>query len=130
MGSANQTVGDYQSGSVVVMRSWARTNSDTLVRYIKAIVGGYRWLLDPANKDALITLLAERLKLSPDDAAKCYAVVTDPVDGFAKDGMFSMQGFENVLKLRAEIEGDWGGHPPAPEKYIDLSYYNTAIAQL
>jgi hypothetical protein len=38
--------------------------------------------------------------------------------------------FKNVLKLRAEIEGQWGGKPPAPDKYIDLSYYNKALAGL
>jgi ABC-type nitrate/sulfonate/bicarbonate transport system substrate-binding protein len=130
MGSATKAVGAYQSGSVVVMRSWAKANSDTLVRYIKAIVEGYRWVLDPANKDAAIALLTDRLKLSGDDGAKCYAAVTDPVDGFAEDAKFSMQGFENVLKLRAEIEGEWGGHPPAPDRYIDLSYYNKAVASL
>lgn len=130
LGSATKAVGPYQSGSVVVMRSWAKSNSDVLIRYIKAIVEGRRWMLDPANKDGAIALLADRLKLSNDVAAKCYAVVTDPVDGFAKDAKFNMEGFENVLKLRAEIEGDWGGHPPSPEKYIDLSYYNTAVASL
>jgi ABC-type nitrate/sulfonate/bicarbonate transport system substrate-binding protein len=128
MGSATTAVGDYQSGSVVVMRSWAKANSDVLVRYLKAIIEGRRWVLDAANKDAAVQLLMDRLKLSRDFAAKSYAVVTNPADGFAKDGKFDMQGFKNVLTLRAEIEGEWGGTPPAPDKYIDLSYYNTAIA--
>ena len=39
-----------------------------------------------------------------------------------------MEGFKNVLKLRAEIEGQWAGNPPPPEKYVDLSYYNRAVA--
>jgi ABC-type nitrate/sulfonate/bicarbonate transport system substrate-binding protein len=130
MGSATKGVGAYQSGCIVVMRPWAKANSDVLVRYLKAIVGGYRWLLDPANKSAAIALMKDRLKLSEDDAAKTYAVVTDPADGFAKDGKFDLDGFKNVLKLRAEIEGQWGGTPPAPDKYIDLSYYNKAVAGL
>jgi hypothetical protein len=29
-----------------------------------------------------------------------------------------------VLRLRAEFEG---GMPPAPEKYLDLSYYQRAL---
>ena len=33
-------------------------------------------------------------------------------------------------KLRAEIEGQWGGKPPSPEKYIDLSYYDRAMADI
>jgi ABC-type nitrate/sulfonate/bicarbonate transport system substrate-binding protein len=130
MGSATSGVGAYQSGCIVVMRPWAKANSDTLVRYLQAIVEGYRWLLNPFNKSAAMALMADKLKLSADVAAKSYAVVTNPVDGFAKDGKFDLEGFKNVLKLRAEIEGQWGGTPPAPGKYIDLSYYDKAIAAL
>ncbi|MGH6671918.1 MAG: ABC transporter substrate-binding protein [Xanthobacteraceae bacterium] len=130
MGSANKSIGAYQSGCIVVMRSWAKANRETLVRYLKAIVEGYRWFLDPANKEAATALLADRLKLSRDEAVKCYAIATDPVDGFARNGKFSIPGFENVLRLRAEIEGDWGGKAPPPSKYIDLSYYDEAIKQL
>jgi hypothetical protein len=50
--------------------------------------------------------------------------------GFAKDAAFDLEGFKNVLKLRAEVEGSWGGHPPAPEKYYDPAYYNAALAKL
>jgi hypothetical protein len=35
-----------------------------------------------------------------------------------------------VLKLRAEVEGQWGGHPPSPEKYYDPAYYNRALSML
>jgi ABC-type nitrate/sulfonate/bicarbonate transport system substrate-binding protein len=130
MGSATSGVGAYQSGCIVVMRPWAKVNSDTLISYLKAIVEGYRWLLNPANKSAAMALLADKLKLPADVAAKSYSVVTDPAEGFAKDGKFDLQGFKNVLKLRAEIEGQWGGTPPALGKYIDLSYYDKAIAVL
>jgi len=36
----------------------------------------------------------------------------------------------NVLKLRAEIEEQCGGSPPAPEKYFDLTCYKKAMAGL
>ena len=38
-----------------------------------------------------------------------------------------MEGFRNVLALRAEMEGQWGGRAPAPDKYLDLSYYERAF---
>jgi ABC-type nitrate/sulfonate/bicarbonate transport system substrate-binding protein len=130
LGSAMKDVGAYQSGCIVVMRAWARANSDTLIAYLKAIIGGYRWLLDPNKKSDVIALMMQRLKLSKDFAEKSYAIITNPVDGFAKDGGFDLQGLKNVLKLRAEIEGQWGGTPPPPDKYIDLSYYDKALASL
>ena len=101
----------------------AKANSDTLVRYIKAIVEGRRWLLHSANKAEAIQVLVDRLKLSPEIAARCYAIVTHPTTGMAKDAKFDMPGFHNVLKLRAEIEGQWDGKPPPPDRY--LSYYGT-----
>lgn len=130
IGSAIKSIGAYQANCVAVMHPWAKANSDTLVRYLKALIEARRWLLDPANKSAAIALLIERVKIPAPVAAKAYAAITDPVDGFAKDAKFDMPGFENVLKLRAEIEGQWGGHPPAPGKYVDLSYYDRAIASL
>jgi ABC-type nitrate/sulfonate/bicarbonate transport system substrate-binding protein len=130
LGSATKAIGPYQAGSVVVMREWAKANSDTLVRYLRAIIEGRRWVLDPANKTAAIELLVDRAKLSPEIAARAYAYVTDPQDGFNRDAQFDMDGFKNVLNLRAEIEHAWGGQAPQPDKYFDLSYYNKAIAGL
>jgi ABC-type nitrate/sulfonate/bicarbonate transport system substrate-binding protein len=130
MGSAAAAIGAYQAVGAVVLRSWAQANGNTLVRYIRAIVEGGRWVRDPANQAEATQLLVERLQLPPDIAAKSYALATDPVDGMARDAKFDMDGFRNVLKLRAEIEGQWGGTPPAPEKYLDLSYHSKALAGL
>jgi ABC-type nitrate/sulfonate/bicarbonate transport system substrate-binding protein len=125
-----RSVGAYQSDSVVVMREWANGNRDSLVRYIKAVVEGRRWILDPANKAEATRLLADKANVPLDMAAKSYAMLSEPDGGYARDAKFDMQGFQNVLKLCAELEGQWGGNPPPPEKYIDPSYYEKAIASL
>jgi NitT/TauT family transport system substrate-binding protein len=130
LGSATKSIGAYQAGSVVVMREWAKANSDTLVRYLRAIIEGRRWLLDPVNKAEAIQLAVDQVRLPPEVAARAYAYVTEPSEGFNKDAQFDMEGFKNVLKLRAEIEGQWDDNAPAPDKYFDLSYYNKAIAGL
>ena len=41
----------------------------------------------------------------------------------------AMEGFARVLAIRAEMEGMWGGTPPAIERYVDLSAYEQARAQ-
>jgi ABC-type nitrate/sulfonate/bicarbonate transport system substrate-binding protein len=130
MGAAYQSIGSYQSDCAVVMRPWAQANSESVIAYIKAIVRGRRWILDPANKQEAIQLLADKTRAPLETAAKSYAVVTDPKSGMAKDAKFDMPGFRNVLKLRAEIEGQWGGNPPPPEKYLDLSYHDKALASI
>ena len=128
LGSAVDVVGAYQAGSAWVMRAWGRENADTLVKYVQAHVEGLRFAL--ANKSESVALLSERLKLPPDVAARAYEFGLDPANGFAKDAKFNVDGFRNVLKLRAEMLGTWGGKPPAPEKYLDFSYYERALAGL
>src|SRR5207248_2265065 len=118
MGSAAKAIGSYQSDGTFVMREWARANSGTLVNYIRAYVEGRRWVLDPVNREQAIQLLVDRLKLTPQVAAQSYAVATDPAEPIARDARFDMGGFKNVLRLRAEIEGQWGGTAPAPDKYL------------
>jgi len=69
-------------------------------------------------------LLSERLKLPADVAQSAYESTKSDFD---HEGAINMDGVKNVLKLRAEFEG---GIPAAPEKYLDLSYYQKALAGL
>jgi ABC-type nitrate/sulfonate/bicarbonate transport system substrate-binding protein len=127
LGAAATLIGAYQATGGAVLRSWAKGNPDVLARYLQAYVEGLRWALDPRNKDAAIKLFADNLKLPPEIAAATYAVAADPAAGMARDAGFDLEGFKNVLKLRA----DWtGAAPGAPDKYLDLSYYQKALAGL
>jgi len=130
LGSAVAVTGPYQAGAAWALRQWAQTNSDTLVKYIQAHVEGLRWALDPSNKAKATSILAERLRLNNDVAARAYEMGLKPESGFAKDAKFNIEGFRNVLTLRADVLGTWGGPPPAPEKYLDMSYYERALAGL
>jgi len=130
MGRAVDLIGPYQASGTFVLRTWAKANADMLERYIAGLIEGYRWAALPGNKEAATRILAERLKVAPEVAARTWELMTDPKFGLARDARFDMQGFRNVLALRAEIEGSWGGKPPAPERYVDLSYYENALKKI
>ena len=130
MGRAVDLIGPYQANGTFVLRKWAGANRDMLERYIAGIIEGTRWVMSPANKDAAAAMLAERLKVSREVAAQSWELMTDPKFGIAPDARFDMAGFKNVLALRAEIEGSWGGKAPAPERYVDLSYYQNALKRV
>lgn len=126
LGRAVELIGPYQATGAFVMRKWAASNAELMERYLAAHIEATRWTVAPANKDAGVKMLAERFKLQPDVATRTWELLTDPKFGLAPDAQFNMAGFRNVLALRAEIEGSWGGTPPAPERYVDLSYYERA----
>jgi len=125
-GSAVDLLGPYQAGGAFVMRKWARANGGLLERYIAAYIESVRAATDPANRARVIASIAARLKQDPRVAERTYEALTGK-HGLAPDAKFDMEGFKAVLALRAEIEGQWGGHAPAPDKYIDLGYYDRAL---
>ena len=65
--------------------------------------------------------------LSQSLATRSYDLMIEPGFGFNPDAKLSAEGFENVLKLRQEVEG---GPAPNPAKYLDLSYYDGALRRL
>jgi ABC-type nitrate/sulfonate/bicarbonate transport system substrate-binding protein len=129
LGTQFSFIGPYQAQGAFVMRRWAAANAGVLERYLAAVIEGQRYAMDPANRAEMVKLLADRFKLSQAVAEGSYQALMTPGSGLAPDGRFNMEGFRTVLALRAEIEGMWGGVPPAPDKYLDLSYYERALRQ-
>lgn len=130
LGSTQELIGPYQGVGAFVRRQWAREHADSLVRYLTAYVEAQRWLLAPANKQQVIELLMKESGLPASVAAETYALSMEGQGGHEQDARFDLNGFKNVLKLRAEVEGQWGGRAPAAEKYYDLSYYQEALSKL
>jgi NitT/TauT family transport system substrate-binding protein len=127
LGRTIDLLGPYQAGGVFAMRSWAKAHPEVLERYIAAYIEALRWVRDPANRAESVALLVEKLKISATEAERTYQMLVDPGSGFTPDARFDFEGFKNALALRAEIEG---GSPAAPERYIDLGYYDRAITRV
>lgn len=128
LGSAVEALGPYQGTGSFVLRKWAAANSDVLVRYLQAYIEGLRWGVDPKNQAEAAKLYVGALKLNEAMAARTLAVAAHPTDGLTRDARLDLEGFRNVLALRATVMKQ--GAPPAPEKYLDGSYYAKALAGL
>ena len=126
LGTVPKDIGRYQSTGTFVMRKWAKEHEGVLVRYIAANIEAQRWLMDPANRDKVVAMLGGP-RQAPEVASATYDRQMNQLNGWTKNAKFDVEGFKNVLKLRAEVEGSWGGKPPAPEKFYDASYFQKAL---
>lgn len=130
LGTVQELIGPYQAAGFFTKRQWAKEHGDVLVPLLAAVIEAQRWLMNPANKSQVIDLLVNQNHLAPEIAAETYESSFTKPGGFEKDARLDPKGFENVLKLRAEIEGSWGGHAPSPDKYYDPIYYEAALSRL
>jgi ABC-type nitrate/sulfonate/bicarbonate transport system substrate-binding protein len=130
LGSVQDLIGPYQAAGYFTQRKWAQQNRDALEKYLAACIEAQRWLVAPTNKQQVIELMMRESHLAPDVAADTYELSMTRPGGYEKDAALDLDGFKNVLKLRADVEGQWGGNPPPPDKYYDSSYYQAALLKL
>ena len=127
LGGAVEAVGPYQGPGTWARRDWAAAHADVLVRYLQSTIEGLRWSREPSSRTAAATILARHLKIEQTLAEAAVERALAPSSGLAIDSRLDLDGFRNTLKLRAEMTG--GALQPA-EKYLDLSYYERALAGL
>ncbi len=120
---------DYARNIVAARRDWAEENSDLLIRYARAMIRASRWLQDPENREAAITLIATATESSCAEAEQDYEAAVDPRVGFVPGLRIERSGIRRIIELR-EVIGEMTAPLPSPEKYIDERYYNEAIRSL
>ena len=128
LGSQFSFLGPYQATGAFVMRAWGAANAEGLVRYLAALIEGQRFVMNPVHRTEVIALLSSSFKLNQAVADGTYLALLTPGAGLAPDARLSREGFAAVLAIRAEMEGMWGGVPPAQDKYLDLKPFERAIA--
>jgi ABC-type nitrate/sulfonate/bicarbonate transport system substrate-binding protein len=127
LGGLVDLLGPYQAAGAFVMRAWARDNADALTRYLAAYVQALRWIRDRRNRTEAVDLLVKNLKLDRKIAERTYDLLVVPASGFTPDARFDVDGFRNMLALRAEIARTPETEAAPPERYVDLHYYEEAM---
>lgn len=116
----------YQGGSFAARRAWASANPAALRGFIRGYLAGLAWTLDPENKaDATAILLANMPEIKPPVASAVMASLLSPRSGLTPEAAMLMDGVDTVLDLRSRYGG--GAKLSDPSKYIDLSYYTSAL---
>jgi len=127
-------VPQYVSGLLFTTRGWAQKNRDTLVALIKTVVATGEWLGNPANKDAVLSLLAKteyraRTPMGDAYARRFYADFIE-----AKRIAFGGYADEAAFRANLDIMADQGylkkaTFPPL-DQMVDYGYLNQARREL
>lgn len=120
---------NYQGGVFAARRDWAAENRDALIGFMAGYLDALDWVLAPDNRDeATAILLTNMPAIKPEAAGRVMDKLLSPVTGLTPAGMLDMDGVRTVLDLRRRY-GPGGAALDDPSRYIDLSYYNEALAR-
>ena len=129
LGRAIDLGGMYQASGLFAMQDWLdeEPNRSKLVRFMAAWIKGLRWAMDTSNEQDVLKVLMDKLGISNAVAKQTYMSLLEPGFGLTPDAKFSVGGFENVLRIRDEIEGSG---PFNADSYYDLQYYDESLKLL
>jgi ABC-type nitrate/sulfonate/bicarbonate transport system substrate-binding protein len=122
----DQIIPCYQATGGAAKRSWAETNRDLLVRYIRAYIEATQWCFESKNRTQCIELLGKRERIEGESAENTLDALVDPAYGIYPRAELNLPGVAAVLELRAEM-GNLNRPLPPVEKYIDISFYRQAV---
>jgi NitT/TauT family transport system substrate-binding protein len=92
----------WQHSSLITTRSFIEANPRAVEGVVRAIIDGFVFTLDPANKERVKQSIAKHLRLEkPDELEEAYK---EGIENLASNPVPSLDGGATVLKLMAELE--------------------------
>lgn len=122
LGSTNDLsgLGRMQGIGAFTVRSWANDHADLLEHYIAAFIVAQRWMMDPANKQAVIDAMMKESHMPQDIAEQTYTLALK--NAWTPDARFDEKGFRNVLTLDAG-----NAAPASASRYYEPIWYRRGL---
>jgi ABC-type nitrate/sulfonate/bicarbonate transport system substrate-binding protein len=110
----------------MVRRAWGQAHKELLTRYVRAMAASFRFINDPANRDATVDIIVALTGTPADVARQVLAPYLEPDKHvLPRQGEISLKGFAEVLALMGE-GGVIATPVPAAERFVDLQYLKAA----
>ena len=115
---------------VIANGAWLKSNQADLVAWLRAVVRGFDYAVDPKNRDEVIALLAKEFKTEPEpiaaDMKQLYVDQKFIVSWELVPAEKSMQGVIEILNAIGQVPTPI----PPSSKYFDLAALKQAIADV
>ena len=110
----------------VLDRAWAAAHSDVVTKYVRATAAAFRFIHDPANRDAVITAAVQQTGQSEPRARQMLEYIWEPKNNaLPRAGEIDMNGLAAMIALLGEF-GILKAPLPPPERFVDLAYLKAA----
>jgi ABC-type nitrate/sulfonate/bicarbonate transport system substrate-binding protein len=126
IGKVTDVFPNYLLSTFSVRREWAEAHREEVVRFLRALLKARKWLDE--NKQEGAEFLAKDLDMKPALARKGLDYYLDQ-RAWDPNLRIDLDGLKTVIEVYAE-QAEMKGALPNPEKYVDVSYLESAVATL
>jgi ABC-type nitrate/sulfonate/bicarbonate transport system substrate-binding protein len=127
LGDMTDVIGAYQGSAFVVRRSWAKEHEPEVLAFIRAQVAATDYVF--ADKAGALAVMKKNIKgMSDAELESAYNEMVTSKGGLNKGAKINMDGAKMLLTLRNELSGS-DKKLTDPSKYVDMSYYEKAMAK-
>jgi ABC-type nitrate/sulfonate/bicarbonate transport system substrate-binding protein len=126
LGVSNDAVPDFLYTVTAVRKSWAEKNTEAVLRYIRGLAATFKFIRDPANRQAVIKTIVETTDTPADIAQQTLALFFEPERNvLPKQGEINVKGLAQVIAFMGQAGTVKPPLPPA-ERFVDLQYLRLA----
>ena len=129
LGVSTDAVAAFQFQVIAARRTWAQTNKDAVVGFVRGLAAAFRFIHDPANRGEVAMAIVELTGLSDQIARQTLALYFEPDRGVVpKQAEIDLKGLAQVIAFMGD-GGTINPPLPQPERFVDLQYLRAAGAQ-
>ncbi|MEA2993855.1 MAG: hypothetical protein QOD40_2775 [Alphaproteobacteria bacterium] len=127
LGDMTDAIGAYQGSAFVVRRAWAKEHEPEVLAFIRAQVAATDYVF--ADKAGALAVMKKNIKgMSDAELESAYTEMVTSKGGLNKGAKINVDGAKMLLTLRNELSGS-DKKLTDPSKYVDMSYYEKAMAK-
>ncbi len=129
LGVSTEAVSAFQFEVIAARRDFAHQHADAMTRFVRALADAFRYIRDPARRDAVAKAIVALTGSSDDIARQTLALYFDPDRGvLPRHAEIDLKGLAQVIAFMGQA-GTIKTPLPAPEQFVDLQYLRAAGAQ-
>ena len=129
LGFSNDAVPEYLYTVTAARRSWAESNREIVVRYVRALGASFAMIRDPGKREAVVAAIVDTTGVSPAIAEKVLQLYAQPGrKALPLRGEIDPRGIAQVISFMAEA-GQINAPLPPAERFVDLRYLKEAGRQ-
>lgn len=129
LGLSTEAVPEFVYTVTAARRSWAESNKDAVVRFVRGLGAAFKFIRDPSRRNDVVRTVVETTGFAEANARLTLSLFFEPERNvLPRQGEIDLKGFATAIAFLGEA-GVLKAPLPNAERFVDLQYLRAAGLQ-